>query len=110
MVICNSASKLIYETKLNIFIRIVQHCHQCITLELIKKRFEDCSNYLDDLELLFPNHPAIRFDRALLLLNIDNKNGVLGWRQLPVFNVERLENGIDNPYVLFEYSGWLHNV
>lgn len=40
----------------------------------IKKRFEDCSNYLDDLELLFPNHPAIRFDRALLLLNVDNKN------------------------------------
>jgi len=32
------------------------------------------------------------------MLDIDNKLGVKGWRQLPVFNVERLENGIQNPY------------
>ena len=39
-----------------------------------------------------------KYGNQFMLLNIDNKNGVMGWRQLPVFNVERLENGIENPY------------
>lgn len=39
-----------------------------------------------------------KYGNQFMLLNIDHKNGVMGWRQLPVFNVERLENGIENPY------------
>lgn len=39
-----------------------------------------------------------KYGNQFMLLNIDNKNGILGWRQLPVYNVERLENGIANPY------------
>lgn len=39
-----------------------------------------------------------KYGNQFMLLNIDNKNGVMGWRQLPVYNVERLENGISNPY------------
>ena len=31
-----------------------------------------------------------------MLINIDNKNGVLGWKQLPVYEIERWENG--TPY------------
>jgi len=39
-----------------------------------------------------------KYGNMFMMLNLDHKNGVLGWRQLPVFNVERLENGIENPY------------
>ena len=39
-----------------------------------------------------------KYGNQFMLLDIDNKLGVKGWRQLPVFNVERLENGITNPY------------
>lgn len=39
-----------------------------------------------------------KYGNQFMLLNVDNKNGVMGWRQLPVYNVERLENGIINPY------------
>ena len=33
-----------------------------------------------------------------MLLNIDGKNGVLGWKQLPVYEMERWENGQNSPY------------
>lgn len=39
-----------------------------------------------------------KYGNQFMMLNVDHKNGVMGWRQLPVFNVERLENGIANPY------------
>lgn len=39
-----------------------------------------------------------KYGNQFMLLNIDNKNGVMGWKQLPVYNVERIENGIENPY------------
>lgn len=39
-----------------------------------------------------------KYGNQFMLLNIDKKNGVMGWRQLPVYSVERLENGISNPY------------
>lgn len=39
-----------------------------------------------------------KYGNQFMMLDIDNKLGVKGWRQLPVFNVERLENGIANPY------------
>ena len=39
-----------------------------------------------------------KYGNQFMLLDLDHKNGVKGWRQLPVFNVERIENGIQNPY------------
>lgn len=39
-----------------------------------------------------------KYGNQYMLLDIDNKLGVKGWKQLPVFNVERIENGIMNPY------------
>jgi len=39
-----------------------------------------------------------KYGNQFMMLDIDNRLGVKGWRQLPVFNVERLENGIQNPY------------
>lgn len=45
-----------------------------------------------------------KYGNQFMLLNIDSKNGITGWRQLPVFNVERLENGIANPYGGLSYT------
>ena len=39
-----------------------------------------------------------KYGNQFMLLDIDNEQGVKGWRQLPVFNVERIEHGIRNPY------------
>lgn len=40
----------------------------------------------------------IKYGNNFMLLNIDAKNGVTGWKQLPVFEIERFENGMANPY------------
>lgn len=39
-----------------------------------------------------------KYGNQFMLLDIDKKLGVKGWRQLPVAEVERIENGIINPY------------
>ena len=39
-----------------------------------------------------------KYGNQFMMLDVDNKLGVKGWKQLPVFNVERLENGIQNHY------------
>lgn len=39
-----------------------------------------------------------KYGNQYMMLEIDHKNGVKGWKQLPVFNMERIENGVQNPY------------
>lgn len=39
-----------------------------------------------------------KYGNEFMLLDIDRKLGVKGWKRLPVFEVERVENGITNPY------------
>ena len=39
-----------------------------------------------------------KYGNQFMLLDIDKELGVKGWRQLPVGEVERIENGIVNPY------------
>ena len=39
-----------------------------------------------------------KYGNTFMLLNIDSKNGVLGWKQLPVYEIERWENGQNSPY------------
>ena len=39
-----------------------------------------------------------KYGNDFLLLNIDDKNGVTGWKELPVYEIERYENGMENPY------------
>ena len=53
-----------------------------------------------DLQITAPMiiRAMCKYGNQFMLLNVDNKLGVTGWRQLPVFNVERLENGIENKY------------
>lgn len=40
----------------------------------------------------------VKYGNQFMLLDIDKNLGVKGWRQLPVAEVERMENGIINPY------------
>lgn len=39
-----------------------------------------------------------KYGNQFMLLNINNKLGVTGWRQLPVFEVERIEDGVVNQF------------
>ena len=39
-----------------------------------------------------------KYGNDFMLLNINKDEGVLGWRELPVAQMERLENGMTNPY------------
>lgn len=66
----------------------------------IKNIIEDLLVNRLDLQILAPMviRGMCKYGNQFMLLNIDNKLGVTGWRQLPVFEVERIENGIRNPY------------
>ena len=68
--------------------------------ERIKNVLEELFTNRLDIQITAPMiiRAMCKYGNQFMLLNIDNKNGVCGWRQLPVFNVERLENGIENPY------------
>lgn len=39
-----------------------------------------------------------KYGNQYMLLKIDMNNGVTGWKQLPVYEIERYEHGMDNPY------------
>ena len=39
-----------------------------------------------------------KYGNEYMFLNIDGKNGVLGWRELPVHEMRRVENGMMNAY------------
>ena len=39
-----------------------------------------------------------KYGNNFMLLNIDNNNGIMGWKQLPVYEIERYEHGMENPY------------
>ena len=41
---------------------------------------------------------TVKYGNTYMLLNITDDNGVIGWKQLPVYEMERFENGMDNPY------------
>ena len=66
----------------------------------IKNVLEDLFINRLDIQITAPMiiRGMCKYGNQFMLLNLDNKKGVLGWRQLPVYNVERLENGISNPY------------
>lgn len=38
------------------------------------------------------------YGNNFMLLNIDSKNGVMGWKMMPVYEMERWENGQNTPY------------
>ena len=66
----------------------------------IKNVLEDLFINRLDLQVTAPMiiRAMCKYGNQFMLLNIDNKLGIKGWRQLPVFNVERIENGVSNQY------------
>ena len=68
--------------------------------ERIKSILEDL--FVNRLNLQITAQMVIRamckYGNQYMLLDIDKTLGVKGWRQLPVGEVERVENGIVNPY------------
>ena len=40
-----------------------------------------------------------KYGNEFMLLNINAEDGITGWRRLPVYEMQRLENGITNPYM-----------
>lgn len=45
-----------------------------------------------------------KYGNEFMLLNCSKEHGVLGWRELPVAQMERLENGMTNPNVISSNS------
>lgn len=64
----------------------------------IKSILEDLfTNRLNDSVIL----PMIvrsmcKYGNEFMLLNINEKNGVMGWKELPIYEIERIENGFGN--------------
>ena len=73
----------------------------------IHSRSDRVKSILDDL---FVNRLSIhtmlpmicrsmcKYGNTFMMLNIDSRNGILGWKQLPVYEMERWENGQNSPY------------
>lgn len=40
-----------------------------------------------------------KYGNNFMLLNLSGADGILGWKQLPVYEIERYENGMTNPYI-----------
>ena len=43
-------------------------------------------------------HETCKYGNEFMFLNLDLAEGVKGWRELPVHNIRRIENGMDNVY------------
>lgn len=69
--------------------------------ERIKNVLEDLFTNRLDIQVTAPMiiRAMCKYGNQFMLLNIDNKLGVTGWRQLPVFYVERLEDGVENQFM-----------
>lgn len=50
-----------------------------------------------------------KYGNEYMLLNCNSKDGVLGWRELPTTQMERLENGMSNPNTPVMYNNTTTN-
>lgn len=68
--------------------------------ERIKSVLEDLFyNRLDiPVWLTTVAHQMCKYGNEFMFLNLDMKEGVKGWRELPVHQMRRIENGMDNVY------------
>lgn len=67
----------------------------------IKKILEDLFVNRLDIHINLPmwSRSMCKYGNAFIMLNITDDNGVIGARQLPVYEIERVENGVYNPYI-----------
>lgn len=70
------------------------------TSDRIKSVLEDLFVNRLDVNVMLPMiaRSMCKYGNNFMLLNIDSDNGIKGWRQLPVYDIKRLENNQTNPY------------
>lgn len=67
----------------------------------IKAILEDLFYNRLDLHVMLPMvvKDTAKYGNEFMMLNINAEDGITGWRRLPVYEMQRLENGITNPYM-----------
>lgn len=68
--------------------------------ERIRSILNDLFNNRLDMKITLPMvvRATVKYGNEFMFLNIDDKNGVRGWRELPVHEMTRIENGMSNGY------------
>lgn len=68
--------------------------------ERIKAVLEDLFVNRLDIMMMLPMivRDTCKFGNEFMFLNIDQNEGIIGWRRLDVYSMRRLENGIENAY------------
>lgn len=68
--------------------------------ERIKSILEDLIYNRLSCNVVFPmvTRSTVKYGNTFMLLNITDDNGITGWKQLPVYEMQRFENGMENPY------------
>ena len=68
--------------------------------ERIKSILEDLIYNRLSADIMFPmiTRSTVKYGNTFMLLNVTEDNGIIGWKQLPVYEMQRFENGMDNPY------------
>lgn len=68
--------------------------------ERVKSILEDLFTNRLSVNIMLPMicRSMCKYGNSFLLLNIDAQNGVTGWKELPVYEMERYEAGMENPY------------
>ena len=66
----------------------------------IKSILEDLLYNRLDLHIMLPMvcRGMCKYGNDFMLLNLVAGSGVMGWMELPVFEMQRIENGLTNPY------------
>lgn len=70
--------------------------------ERVKAILEDLFINRLDIHVSLPMccRSMCKYGNNFMLLNINEKEGIMGWRQLPVYEIERYENGLTTPYAI----------
>ena len=67
-----------------------------------------------DIHIMLPMvaRAMCKYGNEFMLLNIDMNNGVIGWRELPVYDIRRIENGLQgvNGAMSGNYQGTLNSM
>lgn len=68
--------------------------------ERVKSILEDLFINRLDIHVMLPMicRGMCKYGNNFMLLNINDQNGIMGWKQLPVYEMERYEFGMSNPY------------
>lgn len=66
----------------------------------IKSILEDLFYNRLDLHIMLPMicRGMCKYGNDFMFLNLDEEEGVKGWMELPVMEIQRIENGMTNPY------------